>query len=155
MPILYLGNYTQSKHFITIRYFCRLHTLSSEENTFISLCVQFERLFAQLDPQLYFYFSSLRIHPIDFAGLWIGSAFVGFLNVQETLCLWDRMIGYDNADGLLLFPLLCTAIFIFFRKEIMNAVNITEIQIALGDLSKIKVVPLLQSILFCSDLLKK
>ena len=91
--------------------------------------------------------------------------FIGFLNIEQTLLLWDRIIGFEN--GLELLSVLAASVFTFHEERLMNARTEKEVQVSvrtcsrkrnvvadkisqyiLSDLSELKVIPLIQYKLF-------
>ena len=77
---------------------------------------------------------------------WISSAFASLLPAEQTLILWDRIIGFDSLE---LLPLLAAAIFVYRAKWLLQASEAAHVQRLLQDATGLRVVPLLQ--LFLSD----
>lgn len=67
--------------------------------------------------------------------------------VQELLHLWDRIIGYDS---LLPVAVLAVAVVVFRRELVLATHNVDDLMDTMEDLSQLKVVPLLQGLLFDS-----
>ncbi|KIZ03010.1 hypothetical protein MNEG_4946 [Monoraphidium neglectum] len=102
---------------------------------------------AALAAPLAFLYSSPAAAYRVFAALycrhWMFSAFAGYLSPGETLLLWDRVIGFDS-----LLPLPLLAVAVVTRDLILAAASPEELTEAVEDLGEIRVVPLLQALLF-------
>lgn len=109
-----------------IRHFCRLHIVSSEQDTLVGLCKFFEDLLMEREPQVFYHLLQLNIHPLSIAFHWIFHGFAGYLKVEELLLLWDRIIGFGN---LYLLPVLAAAIFWFRSKFLLRATDQQEIYV--------------------------
>ena len=79
------------------------------------------------------------------AAPWIAFAFAGYLPPEQTLLLWDRVLGFDSLEPL---PMLAVAVFVFHAKALMLATEADHVHHVLADPSELKVVPLLQAFLF-------
>ena len=88
------------------------------------LCKTFEQLAQRREPKAFFHCVTLGIPPLEIVFGWIFGAFVGYLQVEEVLTLWDRVIAYDT---LLPIPVLAAAIFCFKADAILEAKNTHEI----------------------------
>ena len=110
----------------------------------------FEDLLVASHPLLYNHLLNLNVEPLSIAFPWIFSGFSQYLNVEELLLLWDRILAYDSLD---LLPILATSIFLF-RSELLlrHAKSADDVVEILYDGSRIKVVALLQIILFQNEL---
>eukprot|EP00455_Lapot_gusevi_P021107 TRINITY_DN2219_c0_g1_i2.p1 TRINITY_DN2219_c0_g1~~TRINITY_DN2219_c0_g1_i2.p1 ORF type:complete len:112 (+),score=32.00 TRINITY_DN2219_c0_g1_i2:26-337(+) len=97
-------------------------------------------------PEAFYHAMELGIHPLKVAFPWIVCAFSGYFTVDQVLHLWDRLIGYDSLE---LIAVLAAAVFSFRSKSILRCHTPQEFQDLFSDLSNLKVVPLLQSFLFC------
>jgi hypothetical protein len=70
----------------------------------------------QNDSDVYYYLiNDMDIKPISIAFKWILYAFVGILDAEQTLFLWDRIIAFDSLE---LLPLTAAAI-VSFRKNMV------------------------------------
>ncbi|XP_050454907.1 TBC1 domain family member 19 [Cataglyphis hispanica] len=124
-----------------LRYWFRLHTVSSHEQGIVALCLLFERLLQCHEPQLWIHFKNLHIQPIRIVFKWLMRGFSGHLPPEQLLYLWDLILGYDSLE---IIPLLAVTI-LSFRKENLLQVNTQQnIEAVLADLSSLKVMPLLQ-----------
>lgn len=65
------------------RYFCYLHTLSSHQQSIISLCKLFEDLLQAYEPEAWYHMQQMGISPLKVAFPWIFYAFSGFLEVDQ------------------------------------------------------------------------
>ncbi|XP_058793879.1 TBC1 domain family member 19 [Phymastichus coffea] len=124
-----------------LRYWFRLHTVSSHEQGIVALCLLFERLLQCHEPQLWAHFRNLHIQPIKVVFKWLMRGFSGHLPPEQLLYLWDLILGYDSLE---IISLLAVTI-LSFRKENLMQVNTSQlVENVLADLSSIKVMPLLQ-----------
>ena len=107
------------------RYFHHLHTLSDRPESIIYLCITFENLLKQSDANLYFHLHhTLDIEPLSIAHRWIIYGFVGILDPDQLLLLWDRMIGYQSC---LIFSVLAAALFVFRKDALLMAHSEKEV----------------------------
>ena len=134
-----------------VRYWCRLHCLSSQPGTLLPLLHLFEAQLQQFAPQLCAHLHRLGVHPTRAAGPWLAFAFAGYLPPDQTLLLWDRIIGFDSLE---LLPMLAAAVFLFHERALLQAADAEDARHVLHDASELKVVPLLQAFLFASDRLR-
>ena len=77
-----------------VRYWCRLQSLgSTERGSLLWLCATFESLMRTHLPCVCEHMAAqLRVQPLQFALPWIRLAFVDFLQLEEVLTLWDRIL---------------------------------------------------------------
>ncbi|WIA13365.1 hypothetical protein OEZ85_006945 [Tetradesmus obliquus] len=130
------------------RYWCRLHTINVQPAPSAGLpvlCRTFLELLQDVDAEVYRHLSRLGPSALDLAFPWIMAAFVGHLSPAETLLLWDRIIGFDS---LLPLPVLAAAVMTFRRDLVLAVHSSDELLEVLEDLSQLKVVPLMQAVLF-------
>uniref|UniRef100_A0A672J3P5 TBC1 domain family, member 19 n=1 Tax=Salarias fasciatus TaxID=181472 RepID=A0A672J3P5_SALFA len=120
-----------------IRYFFRLHSISSSPSGIVSLCLQFERLLQAHLPQLFYHLRQNGAQPLRIAFKWMVRAFSGYLSTDQLLLLWDRILGYDSSYLCFLF---------LFHKH----THTHTLQAVLADLSTLKVMPLIQIFLFAT-----
>lgn len=154
-PFAYLGTkledvYPLYKKFYC-RYLCRLHSISMEKNSLLSLCALFETLFIKKCPQAaynLFHLSPNEPLALKIALPWIIKSFVGFLHVEELLLLFDRMLGYDSVE---IIALLAASIFCFRSKLIENARSLSDVEIIFADITHLKVMPLIQRMLWIDE----
>lgn len=130
------------------RYFYRLHTLSSKKGGILHLCITFEKLLKQTDPILFYHMTNiLAVQPLDIAFKWMLYGFVGVLDCEQVLLMWDRIIAYDSLE---LLPLTAVALFSYRRDLIVQSFSAKEIHASLSELSIVKWVPIVQNLLFGS-----
>ncbi|KAJ3296579.1 hypothetical protein HDU79_006201 [Rhizoclosmatium sp. JEL0117] len=128
------------------RYFFKLHTITSAPDGIIGLSVTFESFLKQLDPLLFLHLThELGCPPVTYAFRWLMYGFVGVLDVEQILLLWDRIIGFDRME---ILSALAAAIFVFRRERLLEAKTEKELEVALSDLATIKIIPLLQHYFF-------
>ena len=127
-------------------YWCRLNVLHSGEGTLLHLCKSFEDLLSRQCPLLFLHLNALGCPPLTIAFPWLHLTFVGYLEVEQVLLLWDRVLAYDD---LALLPALACAIFVLRGELLLGASNAEQVKAAFVDLgARLKVVTLLQTFLF-------
>ncbi|XP_068627989.1 TBC1 domain family member 19 [Battus philenor] len=124
-----------------IRYWHRLHYISTHPQSIVSLCLLYERLLEANEPLLWIHFRNININPIRVVFKWLMRAFSGHLPPDQLLFLWDAILGYDSLD---ILPLLAVAILSFRKENIFQVNTIQNVDAVLADLSTIPIVPLLQ-----------
>ncbi|XP_025423044.1 TBC1 domain family member 19-like isoform X2 [Sipha flava] len=122
-PICYLFNdpvslYSTFRAFY-LRYWFRLHNISSHPQSILGLCILFQRLLQRHETNIWSHFMSHNIHPIRVVFKWLMKGFSGYLLPEQLLNLWDMIIAYDSLEVL---PLLAVAI-LSFRKDNLLQVN--------------------------------
>jgi hypothetical protein len=126
-------------------YWCRLNALQSTPDGLLSLLKMFEDLVGRHAPAAVQALLMLDLQPLKIAAAWIQFSFVGVLEVQELLLLWDLILAYDT---LALLPVLAAAVFVFRAEAIKSASNVAEVEEMFADGSKLQVIPLLQAFMF-------
>ncbi|KAM3968240.1 TBC1 domain family member 19 [Aphomia sociella] len=124
-----------------IRYWHRLHYISTHPQGIVSLCLLYERLLEANEPLLWIHFRNININPIRVVFKWLMRAFSGHLPPDQLLLLWDAILGYDCLE---ILPLLALAILSFRKENIFQVNTIQNVDAVLADLSTISVIPLLQ-----------
>ncbi|XP_066594152.1 TBC1 domain family member 19 [Prorops nasuta] len=124
-----------------LRYWFRLHTVSSHEQGIVALCLLFERLLQCHEPQLWAHFRSMHIQPAKVVFKWIMRGFSGHLPPEQLLHLWDLILGYDSLE---IIPLLAVTILSFRKENLLQVNNLHGVESVLADLSSLKIMPLLQ-----------
>ncbi|KAH6571798.1 hypothetical protein BASA61_008997 [Batrachochytrium salamandrivorans] len=113
------------------RYFHRLHSISSRQETLLHLCLTFEKVLKQADAGLFHHLSStLAYPPLDLAFKWIVYGFVGVLDCEQVLLLWDRMMGFDS---LYLLPLTAVALIYYRRSQLLEAETTLAIEVSAAE----------------------
>ncbi|XP_078147873.1 TBC1 domain family member 19 isoform X2 [Centroberyx gerrardi] len=130
-----------------IRYFFRLHSISSSLSGIVSLCLQFERLLQAHLPQLFYHLRQIGAQPLRIAFKWMVRAFSGYLSTDQLLLLWDRILGYDSLE---IVAVLAAAVFAFRAENLMEVTSLASAEAVLADLSTLKVMPLIQIFLFAT-----
>ena len=123
------------------RYWCRLHAFSSRPGSLLPLLRLFEDLLQETAPAVCLHLLRLELYPGRIALPWIASAFASFLPAEQTLVLWDRIIGFDSLE---LLAILAASVFVYRAKWLLQASEPSHVQRLLADASGLKVVPLLQ-----------
>ncbi|KAJ3217959.1 hypothetical protein HDU67_006987 [Dinochytrium kinnereticum] len=129
-----------------VRYFYHLHTISLHPGGIVSLCAHFESFLRQLDACLFLKLNfEFNCQPLKIAFRWMLYGFIGILDIEQVLLLWDRIIGYDKLQ---ILPAVAASIFIFRREALMSAKTERDVETAFADLQAIRVIPLLQHFIF-------
>ena len=92
------------------RYWCRLHAFSATPGSLLPLLRLFEDLLQECAPAVCFHLLRLELYPGRVALGWIASGFASFLPADQTLTLWDRIVGFDSLE---LLPILAAAVFVY------------------------------------------
>ncbi|XP_046978707.1 TBC1 domain family member 19 [Vanessa cardui] len=124
-----------------MRYWHRLHYISTHPQGIVSLCLLYERLLEANEPLLWIHFRNININPIRVVFKWLMRAFSGHLPPDQLLLLWDAILGYDCLE---ILPLLALAILSFRKENIFQVNTLQNVDAVLADLSTISVIPLLQ-----------
>ncbi len=127
------------------QFWCRLNVICSDNGTLLQTCATFEHLLSTVQPRLYLHLVKIGVNPLHIALPWIQLGFVGILEVDQILILWDRLFGYMDTS---LLAVLAAAIFIFRSPALMLCTNVTEVNQVMSDGLKLRVLPLLQLFLF-------
>ncbi|KAL4630182.1 TBC1 domain family member 19 [Arapaima gigas] len=130
-----------------VRYFFRLHSISSSPSGVVSLCLQFEKLLQVHLPQLFYHLREAEAQPLRIAFKWMVRAFSGYLATDQLLLLWDRILGYDSLE---ILAVLAAAVFAFRAENLMEVTSLAAAEAVLADLSTLKVMPLLQIFMFAT-----
>jgi hypothetical protein len=93
---------------------CKLNVFSSDNDSLIQICKTFEYLLWTAHPKLFLHLVSINLHPIKIAFPWIQLGFVGLLEVDQILHLWERLIGFMDPT-----LLAVTAVAIFMHRSEM------------------------------------
>ncbi|XP_042323053.1 TBC1 domain family member 19 isoform X1 [Sceloporus undulatus] len=132
---------------IYIRYFFRLHSISSHPSGIVSLCLLFETLLQTHLPQLFYHLREIGAQPLRISFKWMVRAFSGYLATDQLLLLWDRILGYNSLE---ILAVLAAAVFAFRAVNLMEVTSLAAAEAVLADLSTLKVMPLLQIFLFAT-----
>ncbi|XP_054718039.1 TBC1 domain family member 19-like [Uloborus diversus] len=127
-----------------VRYFFRLHSLSSHPQGVLSLASSFETLLEEIEPQLAYHFATHDIYPLKIAMKWIIKAFSGWLATDQILQLWDCILAYDSTE---IIVVLAVGIMSLRKRILLQAENQATVENILADISAIKVIPLLHGML--------
>ena len=124
---------------------CKLNVLSGDEGTLLHVCTTFENLLISVHPLLFLHLLKLNVQPLRIAFPWIQLAFVSFFEIDQLLILWDRVLGFTD---LTLFSLLAVSIFLSRAEPLLQCKSKENAILILNEGSRLKVIPLLQMILF-------
>ncbi|KAJ3196696.1 hypothetical protein HK101_008035 [Irineochytrium annulatum] len=115
----------------------------------VTLGATFENLLKNIDAFLYLHLAhELGCPPLVYAFRWITCGFVGTLDIEQVLLLWDRIIAFNRPE---LLAAVAASIFLFRRESLTAAKGEKDIEAALRDLQMIKVIPLLQHCVWLKD----
>ena len=67
--------------------------------------------------QLYIHLRKLDIFPLDIAIDWISSFFIGYLEIDQTFLLLDRIMGFDTLH---ILPLVALGVFKYYEKGLLK-----------------------------------
>jgi hypothetical protein len=127
------------------RYWCCLNTISSKRGELIHLCRLFEELLWSTHPVMYMHMVANGVKPLDIAFKWIHFAFSDFLDVEQVLLLWDRLVGFDDLE---LVAVVAVGVMLFRSEMCLNAKNAEEIKRIYETGDRLNVVVLMQTVLF-------
>eukprot|EP00760_Papus_ankaliazontas_P017052 PhM_4_TR17012/c0_g1_i1/m.96667 len=128
------------------RHFIKLHSVLASEECLPSLLRLFESLLSFHAPEVVDHCNStLGVSPIAVATAWLHTAFVGFLEVEQVLYLWDCIVAFDSV---VVMPIAAAAIFVWRREEVLQCTTETQLQSVFSDFSKIEIISLIQLVLF-------
>ncbi|XP_029445624.1 TBC1 domain family member 19 isoform X2 [Rhinatrema bivittatum] len=130
-----------------VRFFFRLHSISSHPSGIVSLCLMFETLLQSNLPQLFYHLREIGAQPLRISFKWMVRAFSGYLATDQLLLLWDRILGYNSLE---ILAVLAAAVFAFRAVNLMEVTSLAAAEAVLADLSTLKVMPLLQIFLFAT-----
>ncbi|XP_013412798.1 TBC1 domain family member 19-like isoform X2 [Lingula anatina] len=128
-----------------MRYFFRLHQISSHPQSIVSLCLLFESLLQSQEPQLFLHLKTIQAQPLRIAFKWLIRAFSGYLDSEQVLLLWDRVLAYNSLE---ILAVLAVAIFSFRKTNLLQVGTASAAEGVLADITTLKVVPLIQLSLF-------
>ncbi|XP_050527254.1 TBC1 domain family member 19 isoform X2 [Daktulosphaira vitifoliae] len=144
-PLCYLFNDPIPLYFmfrgLYLRYWFRLHEISSHPQSILGLCILFERLLQRHETKLWTHLINHKIHPIRVVFKWLMRGFSGHLPPEQLLNLWDLVLAYDSLE---VIPLLAVAILSFRKENLLQVDTISNIECVLADLSSLNVMSLLQ-----------
>ncbi|XP_063727711.1 TBC1 domain family member 19-like [Symsagittifera roscoffensis] len=127
-----------------VRFFCHLHCLSSNPKGILAVSALFESLLMSLAPSLFFHLKSIGSAPLKIAFKWLMRAFSGYLEADQLLVLWDRVISHDSNE---ILAVMAAGLFLYRSANLMNVTSPAAAEAIMADLSTVKVIPILQIIL--------
>ena len=120
---------------------CKLSVISSDKDTILYISNFFENLLLEVQPRLFLHLQNIGIQPLQIAFTWIQSGFVGILEPDQLLVLWDRIFGYMDLS---LLAVLAVAIFVYRSESLLMCSNASFVEKIMSEHSRIKVIPILQ-----------
>lgn len=127
------------------RHWCRLNAVRSGPGMLLRLLSLFESLLQRHQPRLVLKLGQLGVQPLQLAMPWIQFGFVTFLEADQVLLLWDRLLGYDSLE---LLPVLAAAVIVFRADLVMQVPDAATVMEVFSDGRQLEVVPLLQAFMF-------
>eukprot|EP00605_Chrysophyceae_sp_TOSAG23-4_P002110 GSChrysophyteH1.ASY1.ANO1.2336.1 assembled CDS len=127
------------------RLWCKMNVISGDANTLLHVCATFENLLITMHPSLFLHLLKIGVQPLLIAMPWLQFGFVGLLEIDQVLHLWDRVLGYEDPCILAVFAV---AVFLTRGESIMTTTVPAEAVQMLMEGSRLRVVPLLQMVLF-------
>ncbi|XP_065685139.1 TBC1 domain family member 19 isoform X3 [Hydra vulgaris] len=131
------------------RYFIKLHSISSNSQkamlffgycqhdaslsltifsfnlqtieSILSISSLFESLLISKEAALFKHLMDIGSPPLKLAFNWLMFVYSGYLSAEETLQLWDIILGFDSLD---ILAVVAVAIFEFRRESLMSATNL-------------------------------
>jgi hypothetical protein len=128
-----------------VRLWCKLNVLSGDEGTLMHVCGTFESLLFSLHPRLFLHCLKIGVQPLQVALPWMQLGFAGFLEVDQVLHLWDRVLGYQDPT---LLAVMAVAVFMLRAEAILCSNVANDVGVMLLEGSRLRVVPMLQLVLF-------
>eukprot|EP00111_Clytia_hemisphaerica_P002773 TCONS_00007801-protein len=122
------------------RYFYQLYDISSHPESIVSLCSFFEERLQLDEPQVFKHLLEIKAQPLRIVFSWFLFAFSGYLATDQTLQLWERVLGFDS---LRLLAVLAVAIISYRRENLLGVTTKASAEAVLADISTIKVIPVL------------
>lgn len=123
---------------------CKLNVLSGDEGTLLHVCATFESLLMTLHPRLFLHLVNVGVQPLKVALPWMQLGFVGLLEVDQILHLWDRVVGYQDPT---LLAIMAVSVFLLRAEAILCSNVAADITIMLMEGSRLRCVPMLQMVL--------
>lgn len=148
-PLCYLYRDRASLYFVSrslyAKLWCRLNVITSDKGTLLSVCRLFETLLMMSQPRLFLHLARIGVQPLHIAFPWIHQGFVQYLEIEQVLHLWDRIIA--NADVNLL-AVFAVAVFNWRSESLYNCETAVQATAVLQEGTRLRVIPLLQLFLF-------
>ena len=144
-PLCYIYKWGASMYSVAresyCQLWCKLSVLSGDSGTLLHVCKTFENLLLETQPRLFLHLVNIGIQPLQIAFTWIQLAFVGILEVDQLMILWDRVIGYMDTNILGIFA---ASVFVYRADSLLVCTSATMAEKILSEHTRIKVIPLLQ-----------
>ena len=148
-PLAFLYEEEEELYFVLramwCRYWCKLNAIRSDGDCLPAVYRTFERLLGDVHPALAMHLGKVGAPPLRQAKHWIQCGFVTYLEVDQVLLLWDRIIGFDDP---MILAVLAAAIYCFRGPVLLRCGDAAEAKEVMADGSMLQVVPLLQTFLF-------
>lgn len=151
-PLCYLSDAPEDIYFLFRAMYAtlwsRLNIISSARGGLLHVCRLFEELLQSWCAPVFAHLIELGLHPLRLAFPWIHSAFSAYLEMDQVLLLWDRLLAYESVD---LLAVLAAAIIAFRADAVLSCADVADVREVFSDASVLRVIPLLQHYLFPSQ----
>lgn len=148
-PLCYIFRSRASLYSISREMFCRLwckmNVLSADSGTLLSVCKTFECLLIEINPHLFIHLMKLNAQPLKIAFPWLQLGFVGLLEIEQILLLWDRVIGFMD---LTVLAVAAASIFVYRSEPLFKCTSEAEVNAVVSEASRLRIIPLMQMLLF-------
>jgi hypothetical protein len=147
-PCAYIFQHKVSLYHVTkflwCRLWCRLNVMTADDGALLSVCKTFESLLIRAHPRLVMHLVSIGLPPIKVAFPWMQLAFVGFLEMEQLLHLWERVIGFMDVT---LLAVAAVSIFLFRADMLLQCSNEADAMMVLMEGSRLHIIPVIQAFL--------
>lgn len=124
---------------------CKLNVFTTDYGTLLHISKTFESLLMLNHPRLFMHLVNIGVTPVKVALPWMQLGFVNLLEIDQVLHLWDRLYGYMDA---VILAVLAAAIFVSRTGSLLMCTNSSDAIKLLSEGSRLRVVPLLQMMLY-------
>ncbi|CAD8069010.1 unnamed protein product [Paramecium sonneborni] len=144
-PICYLSTkihiiYALFKEFFC-RYFCFLHSISSENNSILALCMQIEEIVSTRSPKLFHHLKVIGSDTLKLIMHQLVYCFIGDMDPPHILTIYDQIIGHDSLEILII---LCVGFLNKYKPKLLLAKNYENVQQIFSELREDKFQELVQ-----------
>lgn len=147
-PLCYIFQHRPSLYHVSrylwCRLWCRLNVITADDGALLSLCRLFEMLLLRSAPKLFLHLISIGLQPIKVAFPWMQLAFVGLLEIEQLLHLWERLVGFMDIN---LLAIASVSIFLHRSEMLLRCNNEADAMAVLMEGSRLHIIPLMQAFL--------
>eukprot|EP01031_Cornospumella_fuschlensis_P026974 gene26974-32589_t len=123
---------------------CKLNVVASGRDTLLGLCASFESLLMEAQPRLFLHLVGLGLQPLKVAFPWMQLAFIGLLEIDQLLHLWERVLGFGDP---LLLSVAAAGVFVYRAEMLLRCSSEAEAVAVLMEGSRLHIVPILQAMI--------